>query len=78
MPGRTATPSQFTAALESTNPHNLHRCQQLGCHKLGELTLPAGPSVDRLWRDSPRYLPLSRLPPVPFTTSEVSGLQNAG
>jgi ribosomal protein S18 acetylase RimI-like enzyme len=53
--------------LESTNPRNLHRYRQLGFRKLGELTLPAGPSVDRLWRD-----------PVPVTPSPVSPLQLAG
>jgi GNAT superfamily N-acetyltransferase len=38
------------AYLESTHPGNLQRYQQLGFHKLGELTLPEGPTVDRMWR----------------------------
>ena len=38
------------AYLESTNPRNLRRYQQLGFGKMGELELPAGPRVDRLWR----------------------------
>jgi GNAT superfamily N-acetyltransferase len=42
---------QCAAYLESTNPRNLVRYQQLGFRKLGELELPAGPRVDRLWRD---------------------------
>jgi GNAT superfamily N-acetyltransferase len=46
--------AQLPAYLESTNPRNLHRYQRLGFARLGALTLPAGPTVERLWRDPSR------------------------
>ena len=39
------------AYLESTNPVNLPRYRQLGFYEIGELVLPDGPKVDRLWRE---------------------------
>lgn len=48
---------ELPAYLESTNPRNDPRYQQLGFRQIGSLTLPGGPTVRRMWRE-----PASRSP----------------
>src|SRR5262245_60305068 len=46
------------AYLESTNPRNVFRYEQLGFDRVGSFDLPGGgPTVDRMWRESMGRVP---------------------